>query len=660
MNIHSLVSHKKAFLALAAGVIIFTSAIIWTTYVNTDLGFSLNFPSEWGSPENNLLSTSERINFGSRFSVSKGVYYNQIEKRHSTLQEITAHIEGRVDGEKEDIILDEAPAIKLSYTVPKGASGFSEGLPFPEKDLRVIEIYAQRQSDEEIYLIYYEFYLEEENEDHILNEIVESFRFVEQKNPIVLLLVEDSLLDGLADALNIYSEDIKKEFGFTGVTQAFSASANVLDIKNYIQIMHGRYNIEGVLLIGNLATGKFYDPRNPPVIIPFPGFEYADFERLYDFIYQDIDDVCPYSEEFDAFDFTTPGCVRGDEIERFWVSRLTPNSSSQSDLSLLQDYFKRNHAYRTKQYAYEQKILWYHPHPPLFPLTEEEKIARDKELLEIFNMYDEENYNIIGAARDDSDSVYLRELKKSYEYEILRVCGHGGPFEHMKDIGLDDVSGAGFLFGSFTSCSIGRFVLQDYIAGKYLFEGEGLIVTAAPGLLYAGCEYRTNLYYPLAIGEPFFEALKIGGFTNHNYFGDLTLRMRYADKPMVYELNSPKIKIDKEKLIFTPTQPKASLKIKNLGISPLEFKIDHAFYIDEKVAPLRGAIFAKLVYFEQNSPRELAINPRTIDAFEEEIFNFEFRDSDALTSGIYKGEVFILSTDPVNPYIIVPFEIHNF
>ncbi len=463
------------------------------------------------------------------------------------------------------------------------------------------------------------------------------------KKDTLLLIVEDTLRDGLTQELNTYSNDVKKEFGFQTIIKTFSSSTSVSEIKSYIAQIYNDQRLNGVLLIGDIPSGKFYHPA---------GYYQKDDLPLYDYIYQDIYDACKYSNEWDAFDYSNPDC-QNTQIPPFWVSRLTPNSSTKNALSLLKDYFKRNHEYRTGQYSYDQKILLYEP--VIWEQAEPYRgntISGIKNNLKAFNMYDEKSITFIDAGKENSDQLYLDEIKKPHKYELLFVNAHGTPTFHGKNITPNDISDVSFFLGVFVSCSVGRFITEDYIAGNYLFNGEGLVVFAAPVVIFGTGIPDPAMYYLLSIGEPLYEAIKISPLGGSNAFGDLTLRMRYIERPTTHQPNDPIISIEPTKLYFTNTQPKMDLKIKNLGNSPLKllgYMFLHPWYHKSNEGWQEAFGFSSWQIMDGDYSH-FFLNPQS-----EIIYTAEF-PIEVAPPRTYKGEIFILSNDPVKPDISIPFE----
>jgi len=426
----------------------------------------------------------------------------------------------------------------------------------------------------------------------------------------LLLIVEDSLYNGLAEELNIYSNDVKKEYNFKTLIKTFSSSATVSEIKSYIKQIYTDYKLVGVLLIGNLPN-----------------------EENFDCVYQEVDgNKCLAMKH------------------SFWISRLTPNSSSKDSLSLLKEYFKRNHDYRTGKYVYKHKILVYTP--LLLDLTLGYSLQRREEIkfvekasLGFFDMYNESSYNFIDIEKEDSDQFYLNEIKKPYEYEIVHFEGHGNQNFHEKNIFSGDIKNTSFFFGELNACSGGDFTVKDYIAGNYLFEGNGLIVNAFPKVgMGAVGQVNKETYYPLSIGEPFFEV-------SEAHFGDVTLKMRYFGRPSVHQSNDPIINIDHTYVNLTESQPFMKIKIKNLGGSRLKFDVDPKCFTElGEPYPLGGIL---------KPPIEAGLNHFFLEKGQEGEYEvrWDLAGIPPEREGSCKGDLYILSNDPVNPIVNLPLEV---
>jgi len=465
------------------------------------------------------------------------------------------------------------------------------------------------------------------------------------ESEILLLLVEEALYQGLNQELDTYSNDVRREFGFETILKTFSSSANVFEIKFYIKQIYNNYKLNGVLLIGDLPTGKFYHPTAP---IGLGGLVESDF------VYQDIYDACPYSVEKATFSYENPGC-KGLVIQPYWIARLTPNSSSKKSLSLLKDYFRRNHDYRTGGYVYKRKFLSYQP-----ILLDEDLELREKTISKIQNSflfldtYKTGNYNFIDINNDNSDSIYFEEIKTPFEYEVLFYNGHGAPTLHQKNIRSESISNISFLFAEFRSCSVGRFTTKDYIAGEYLFD-NGLLMTAASVPVLGTSLPNMKFYYLLSLGLPFYEALNIRGIgMGINILGDPTLKMRYVEKPSDYALNDPVISFSYTRFDIVKSQESIRAKIKNTGNSPLRFRAV-VNYHKQKNAQFSG----NFVGVSTVSPK-FENGANVLGSGEEGSISLgDLICSDPQKIGTYNGELFIISNDPVRPFFRIPFEVRE-
>lgn len=476
----------------------------------------------------------------------------------------------------------------------------------------------------------------------------DSCKIVPQK---LLLLVEDNLYKGLTQELNTYSNDVKREFGFETIIKTFPSSASLLEIKSYVSNIYNSNQLTGVLIVGNLPTGVFINVGFGATAV------YSDR------IYQDVDNKCSYfsnipwningTQGVGAFDAITCG-----RTEKFWIARLTPNSSTKDSLFLLKNYFNRNHLYRTGSYSYQPNLLLYAPQLlELGVAGEEEMSAALKWEMGFFSgMYEGNNYRVINIHGSNPDRDYLDEIRKPNRYEAVVVEAHGLPTFHQLDIRPNKISDSSFFLMTLGSCSVGDFRQKDYIAGEYLFGGNGLLVVAATQPTLG----RLNVvegYYPLTKGKPFFEALTaIDGLYNGIFvFGDPTLKMRDYSIPKSYQPIDPRIKVSIEnaRLEFTKQKSSFVIKVLNNGGSPLEFYFSYKFTDTPKNFNIGSGFEVKGI---ERKYRIGAHNIKDIVApgkTAEITISLYFDES--TPTGNVEGILSFYSNDPVNPLLIVPF-----
>ena len=167
---------------------------------------------------------------------------------------------------------------------------------------------------------------------------------------------------------------------------------------------------------------------------------------------------------------------------------------------------------------------------------------------------------------------------------------------------------------------------------------------------------NTTVYYALSLGVPLYESLtQFGRMGDFTAFGDLTLRMRYPKKPSTHRPDDPIINFDHSHLYFTEDQPEIGLKVKNLGKSILKFNFYDRYYKFHQEwleSPLAKTGYG-IEHIKWDSKQNLfLLNPNSETTF---FIRFPY-ERDKAPVGIYKGEIIILSNDPVNPYLSVPFE----
>lgn len=468
---------------------------------------------------------------------------------------------------------------------------------------------------------------------------------------IVILLVENGLEEKLKSELKTHQQDIFKEPSLSTMIKVVAPSDTVHTLKAYIKEIYQKEKLRGVLLVGNVPTGKFYLPDLDP------GFTVEGL-ILEDSIYQDILDACEYSLQRDAFSYKNVDCQSGITIPPYWVARLTPNSSAKDSVTLLKDYFRRNHAYRSGEYAYKRKALLYTPLMLDYSATtRSQQVSQIRDLLTFLELYPQENYYFIDFEAQNSDQVYSSEIKKPREYEFVLFNGHGAPTFHQKNFTPQLMSGASSFLTDFRSCSVGRFTTMDYIAGEYLFS-DGLVAIAASTPAFATSQPDTQFGYLLAVGEPVYEAIKPGGIgLGSNMLGDPTLKMRYAKRPSTYKPSDPIITVSPERLYFSSDKPEANLKIKNSGKSLLGFTIKAKYYMT------RNQQFAG--NFGYGVPGQFESRPNGAfyaDPNEEGIINIPtqyYFPYDKAERGTYRGVLLVLSNDPIKPYLQIPFEVEK-
>ena len=465
-----------------------------------------------------------------------------------------------------------------------------------------------------------------------------------KKDVKLLLLVDSSVLKGLDGELKDYSQDVKRELGLNTVIKSVLSTDTVFTLKKYVDDFYKQNNLNGILIIGNVPTGQMYH-SDLAVGTVFDSQGYV----LSDSIYQDVFGKCIYSESKKAFDYKDPECQTGVTTQLYWVARLTPNSTTATNLVQLKSYFQRNHAFRTGKISFKNNFMAY------LPILSESQ-SRDIEMktfmerISGYGTYNTKQTNIIDINDKNSDQKYLSELSKPNNYEAVVFNGHGLPTFHMKDIKPENLKKTSFVFMNLLSCSVGRFTTVDYLAGRYLFNG-GLIVLAPTTPVFASTQFEDNTYEMLSLGVPFYKAFEYDGIGG-NILGDPTLKMRYDSR--TYYKSGAKIVMSDKDLSFSKLNPNKVVKITNKGTKPLLFAIRGKAVQQKNSSLIKSfsAGFDANATIENNKPYSLLPGKTTEMSFQT-AYDFPY---DTISPGLYKEKYYVVSNDPDSPLIEMNFD----
>lgn len=470
--------------------------------------------------------------------------------------------------------------------------------------------------------------------------------------PTVLILIDEKVVNGLNNELNIYIEDISRELGYKGLIRQVKPGESVEQLKSVVKRVFRGGSLVGVLIIGDVPTAQWYHPDLNEGS-PF----YQEGYLLSDFIYQDYYDACPYDPKRKAYSYKKAECQNAIYLSPYWVGRLSPGPSSKlstlstaSSVKLLKDYFHRNHEYRTAQFKYKPRALSYLP-----LLLDYDEQTREMEREEVRNnltrwgAYSSGNYFEVDFNRTDSDKQYYKQISNPSGYEYILFNGHGAPTFHQKNVTSQNLpSQMNFFYADFRSCSVGRFTTPEYIAGDYLFSG-GLIVEAPSVPVFASSRPQSDFIYLLSAGLSFGKASGIYPQGASNILGDPTLRIMRPTAIPPTGTAVPSIEVSIAALRFSAKAPTGELTIRNKGSARLKFVTIPKYYNQPGVSKLGGFILEYALPADGLLPGSEVTVP---------IDTREFIPYDELKRlSRYRGELFIISDDPTQPLITIPFVI---
>lgn len=148
-----------------------------------------------------------------------------------------------------------------------------------------------------------------------------------REKPLICILVNSTIYAGIKSSLDQYAIDVEN----SGFEAKIMQTSQLLDntpegIRSYLQ-ENMRHKLAGCLLVGD---------------VPGAWFERGAKEFPIDLYYMDLDGVWTDSDNDMIYD---GHC--GDVTPEIWVGRLRVPDIAGDEASLLNDYFEKNHRYRT-------------------------------------------------------------------------------------------------------------------------------------------------------------------------------------------------------------------------------------------------------------------------------------------------------------------------
>ena len=302
-----------------------------------------------------------------------------------------------------------------------------------------------------------------------------------QTLPKVCVIVNSTLYSSIQASVAQYASDLEAE-GYTVVVHSTSGGTPS-DLRTFLQgELSG--NLVGCLLVGDLPV-PWYEMDDD-----FYG--YADFPI--DLYYMDLDGQWTDADADGKFDDHTDGV--GDVGPEIWVGRLTALPLSGDEVTRIQNYFSKNHQYRTGDLTLAHRALayiyddWYY-----FGASNLDLIYGD-------------NVTVMNERGKTSAEDYKERLEETHRF--VHVMAHSSPWGHSFSSGwvssteIEAIDPRVFFYNLF-ACSNARYVENDYMGGYYIFAPTyGL---AAMGTTKTGSMLSFDKFYgPLGEGKNLGEA----------------------------------------------------------------------------------------------------------------------------------------------------------
>jgi len=314
------------------------------------------------------------------------------------------------------------------------------------------------------------------------------------ERPLVCVLVNSTIYAGIKPSLDQYTADVKNsgfEVKITETSQLMDETSR--GIRSYLQ-ENMRHRLVGCLLVGDISGAWFeIDTRKFPL----------------DLYYMDLDGVWTDSDNNMIYDGHS-----GDVAPEIWVGRLKVPETAGDETSLLNNYFDKNHRYRTRTLTLPWwRSMIYIDDSGTSTNTEED--AKDS-LSKIYSDIIFVNDRVTTNATD-----YKKRILDPLGYQWIYLMCHGShnnhtftvpPDEHAKSEGSwfqwdgtvysSDYKSINprIFFYHFVVCSAAKYSEPDYLAGSAVFGNDyGLLALGSTQIV--STLSVSNLYEYLSEGK---------------------------------------------------------------------------------------------------------------------------------------------------------------
>ncbi len=303
----------------------------------------------------------------------------------------------------------------------------------------------------------------------------------------VCVVANTDIYDAVKASIDRYIDDLSND-GFE--VELYTTTGGLpVDLRTFLQSRYAAGMI-GCVFIGNLPVAWYEKDCWDPL-------EHEQFPT--DLYYMDMDGVFGDSDSDSRFDSHS-----GDVAPEIWMGRLTASPltmDSSTEAGLLQNYFRKNHLYRTGRLPINSKALVY--------VDDDWNGSASSWNADVGNAYgDRDFFSDMEQTCADHYESYLPD-----GYDFVEVCVHSSPdfhsFHQPGDIWsytsvaeVKEIDPVAHFFNLF-ACSNVRYVSPNYMGGWYVFaQSYGL---ACIGSTKTGSMLEFNDFY-----EPFGEGLTIG------------------------------------------------------------------------------------------------------------------------------------------------------
>jgi len=372
------------------------------------------------------------------------------------------------------------------------------------------------------------------------------FRKLNKDNPDFCVFINEPLYSQIEASLDQYLTDLTNE-GYNPAVYTISGGT-AEDLRNYMETLYVG-GMAGCLMIGDL-----------PLAWMEGECDWGHSEYPMDLFFMDFDGIY-YDNDgdgiYDEFDETNQGYEPDIVFGRLYASTLTFGRADE--VSLLQNYFDKNHRYRTGQLNSNVRGLAY---------------------------VDDDWAWFADELRDEVDSGYCLAIQVSEEtqttapdygtrikdgYQFVYLHAHSTPTGHYfygnlpsQPLILTSMQIASMhpetMFYMLYACSAGRFIETDYLAGWYTFNedyGMGVRAMVATGgnggredIIFSAFDAGETIgqafkdHYSWMLEYLYGQELNICGSFIYTFFGDPTVTKSPRWPVVIDETHLPAARIN--------------------------------------------------------------------------------------------------------------------
>lgn len=316
---------------------------------------------------------------------------------------------------------------------------------------------------------------------------------IDLNKPLIAVIVDSNIYNGTKSSLQQYKDDVE-ESGFSVRIAQTNEMPNLTKegVREYLRRLLNQ-SLVGALLVGD---------------IPEAWYEVGSAKFPTDAYYMDLNGTWVDTNGNGIYDKHNETLA-----PEIWVGRLKASTVGGDEVSLVNNYFEKNHLYRTRSIS----IPWWRA---LLYMDDEAVFEGHDGLTPLRCIATDITAVTDGYTTNATD--YKRRLEDKVGYHWVYVMSHGTAVNQTfvvpskKPFTMFDLDGTvsssdyraidpKVFFYHFFVCSAGRYTEQNYLAGSAVFGGNyTLLALASTDNAYT---YPFNDFYKaLSLGEPIGEA----------------------------------------------------------------------------------------------------------------------------------------------------------